>query len=297
VRPKSTTDLTIGRIASRSHGVVTRAELLQAGITLAEIKWRLHAGVLLPEHRGVYRVGHRAPSVDARFLAAVRACGEGAALSGRAAGHLLGLVRGTAPPPEVTTPSKRRVVGLRIRRSQVMTTLWRGIPVTTVPQTLVDLAADLALDDLARASHEAGVRYGTTPAHVKAITGKHAGAAHLRAVLDGDVHVTLSKLEKPFLKRLEQAQLPLPVTNRPAGTKRVDCRWPEHRLTVAIDGYRFHNSRHAWEQDREREREAHRRGDAFRRYTYDDVAAARTLEELRTLVESPALSPAGGRSP
>jgi very-short-patch-repair endonuclease len=297
VRPKSTTDLTIGRIASRSHGVVTRAELLQAGITLAEIKWRLHVGVLLPEHRGVYRVGHRAPSVDARYLAAVRACGEGAALSGRAAGHLLGLVKGTAPPPEVTTPYKRRVAGLRIRRSQVMTTLWRGIPVTTVPQTLVDLAADLSLDDLARASHEAGVRYGTTPAHVKAITGKHAGAANLRAVLDGDVHVTLSKLEKRFLERLEQAELPLPVTNRPAGTKRVDCRWPEHRLTVEIDGYRFHNSRHAWEQDREREREAHRRGDAFRRYTYDDVAAARTLEELRTLVEPPELRPAVGRSP
>jgi len=297
VRPKSTTDLTIGRIASRSHGVVTRAELLRAGITLAEIRWRLHAGVLLPEHRGVYRVGHRAPSVDARFLAAVRACGEGAALSGRAAGHLLGLLRGTAPPPEVTTPSRRRVAGLRIRRSQMMTTLWRGIPVTTVPQTLVDLAADLSLDGLARACHEAGVRYGTTPAHVKAIAGKHAGAANLRAVLDGDVHVTLSKLEKRFLERLEQVGLPLPVTNRLAGTKRVDCRWPEHRLTVEIDGYRFHNSRHAWEQDREREREAHRRGDAFRRYTYDDVAAARTLEELRTLMERPELSRAVGRSP
>jgi very-short-patch-repair endonuclease len=121
-------------------------------------------------------------------------------------------------------------------------------------------------------------------------------ALNLRAVLDGDVHVTLSKLEKRFLERLEQAGLPLPVTNRPAGTKRVDCRWPEHRLTVEIDGYRFH-SRHAWEQDREREREAHRRGDAFRRYTYDDVAAARTLEELRTLVEPPELRPAVGRSP
>jgi hypothetical protein len=173
---------------------------------------------------------------------------------------MLGLVKGTAPPPEVTTPSKRRVAGLRIRRSQVMTTLWRGIPVTTVPQTLVDLAADLSLDDLARACHEAGVRYGTTPAQVKAIRGKHAGAANLRAVLDGDVHVTLSKLEKRFLERLEHAGLPLPVTNRPAGTKRVDCRWPEHRLTVEIDGYRFLNSRHAWEQDREREREAHRKG-------------------------------------
>ena len=34
------------------------------------------SGALLPVHRGVYRVGHRAPSVDARYLAAVLACGE-----------------------------------------------------------------------------------------------------------------------------------------------------------------------------------------------------------------------------
>ena len=166
----------------------------------------------------------------------------------------------------------------------MQSTLWCGIPVTTVPQTLVDLAADLPLDDLARACHEAGVRYRTTPAQVKAVTkGKTKGAANLAAVLDGDVPVTLSKLEQRFLRRLEEAGLPIPVTNRPAGTKRVDCRWPEHRLTVEIDGYRFHNSRHAWEQDREREREAHQRGDAFRRYTYADVDAEPMLEEIQDL--------------
>jgi very-short-patch-repair endonuclease len=193
-------------------------------------------------------------------------------------------VRGSAPPPEVTAPTYRRVDGVRTRRRTVQSTLWRGIPVTTVPQTLVDLAADLPLDDLARACHEAGVRYRTTPAQVKAVTkGKTKGAANLAAVLDGDVPVTLSKLEQRFLRRLEEAGLPIPVTNRPAGTKRVDCRWPEHRLTVEIDGYRFHNSRHAWEQDREREREAHQRGDAFRRYTYADVDAEPMLEEIQDL--------------
>ena len=258
--------------------------MLRAGITQGEIKHRLSIGALFREHRGVYRVGHRAPSIDAHYLAAVRAGGEGAALSGLAAAHLWGIVKGTAPPPEVTTPKQRRIEGVRVKRGRKKPTLWRGIPVTTVPQTLVDLAADLSADDLARACHEAGVRYGTTPAQVKAIGGKHEGAAKLRAALEGDVHVTLSKLEKRFLHRLERAGLPLPVTNRPAGTKRVDFRWPEHRLTVEIDGYRFHNSRHAWEQDRQREREAHRRGDAFRRYTYADVTEDHTFDELRTLI-------------
>jgi very-short-patch-repair endonuclease len=289
VRPQNGTDVEIGRIATRSHGVVTRAELLRAGITPAEIKHRVAIGALLREHRGVYRVGHRAPSVEARYVAAVRACGEGALLRGRPAGYLFGLLRDEAPPPEVATRSQRRIKGVitqRARGTSPSGTLWNGIPVTTVPQTLVDLAAELSLDDLARACHEAGVKFRTTPAQVNAVRHPNTkGAANLRAVLDGDVRVTLSKLEKRFLERLEQAGLPLPVTNRPAGNRRVDCRWPEHRLTVEIDGYRFHNSRHAWEQDREREREAHQRGDAFRRYTYDDVADDRTFAELRTIIQ------------
>ena len=51
----------------------------------------------------------------------------------------------------------------------------------------------------------------------------------------------------------------------------MDCRWPEHRLTVELDSYRYHSSRFSWEQDREREREARGRGDEFRRFTYSDV--------------------------
>ena len=112
-----------------------------------------------------------------------------------------------------------------------------------------------------------------------------AGAACLRQILRGDVRVTLSKLEARFLERLKEAGLPLPQTNRPAGGRRVDCRWPERRLTVELDGYRYHHSRHAWEQDRRREREARARGDEFRRYTYGDVLEdpAYMLAELRAL--------------
>jgi very-short-patch-repair endonuclease len=97
------------------------------------------------------------------------------------------------------------------------------------------------------------------------------GAKKLREILRGGVRIVLSKLESHFLTLLQDAHLPLPETNRPAGGRRVDCRWPEHRLTVELDGYRYHHSRHAWEQDRRREREARARGDEFRRYTYGDV--------------------------
>ena len=263
----------IERLASSSHGVVTRARLLAAGITDAQIKRRLRSGELLQAHRGVYRVGHRAPSDEARYLAAVWACGRGALLSGRAAGHLLGILAHPPSMPEVTAPTERRVPGVRTHRNRepVDGMIWRGIPVTTPARTLVDLSSVLAVDALARACHEAGIRYGTAPGEVEAVLGRRPGAKQLRRVLRGDEHVSLSALERRFLALLRAAGLPLPVTNRPAGGRYVDCRWVGKRLTVELDGYRYHNSRHAWELDRRREREAYARGDDFRRYTYGDV--------------------------
>jgi hypothetical protein len=274
--PQSTTvEKLVGRIASSQHGVVTRGQLLGAGVSDQEIKRRLQKGALIREHPGVYRVGHRAPSIEARYLAAVFACGAGAVLSGRAAGHLWGLLRGSAPPPEVTAPTRRTVRGVKTRRGRgVDATQCRGIPITTVPRTLVDLSSSLSFEALARACHEAGVKYRTTPRQVDDVLARRPnapGARKLRRVLHGDTRVTLSALERRFLQLLKEAGLPLPEMNRVVGERRVDCRWPEHRLTIELDSYRYHSSRHAWELDRRREREARARRDEFHRYTYGDV--------------------------
>jgi len=251
---------------------------LDAGVSAAAIHRRLRNGVLLSEYPGIYRVGHRSPSVEASYLAAVYACGTGALLSGRAAAYLLQLLNGPQPAPEVTTPTERRIEGIRTRRCRNIDrrdgTTFRRVPVMTVARTLVDLAAVLRLDQLARACHEAGVLHRTSPAQIEAVLARlpnSPGAATLRRVLRGEVHVALSNLERRFLELLRGAGLVLPQTNRLVGGRRVDCRWPEQRLTVELDGYRYHRSRHAWEQDRRREREARARGDEFRRYTYGDV--------------------------
>ena len=202
-------------MAEAAHGVVTRRQLLAAGVSPAEISCRLEIGGLHREHPGVYRVGHRAPSVEALYISAVLACGDGAFLRGRAAAHLLGLLRGAAPAPEVTTTVRRRIEGVTNALAhgasiRATTMLWRGIPVTTVARTLVDLAPRFsAPDELARACHEAGVRHRTTPAEVEAVLVRYPnapGAGELRRVLRGDVHVTLSKLESRFLERLRDGR-------------------------------------------------------------------------------------------
>ena len=85
---------------------------------------------------------------------------------------------------------------------------------------------------------------------------------------------------------LREHALPLPRVNRKRGTHYVDACWPQQRLTVELDSYRFHRTRRAWEGDRERERAARRRGDRFRRYTWRDVIEdpAPTVAELRALL-------------
>lgn len=286
----------LARLATRAKGVVTRAQLLRNGVTVAQIKHRLRSGTLHREYPGVYRVGHRAPSTEARYLAAVRACGPHALLCDNAAGHLLGILKSGPPLPEVVAPTARCVPGIRTRRARRMDAIdawtWRGVPVTSAAQTIVDLAAGLNFDELARACHEAGVRHRTTPREVEAVLARsprRPGADKLRAILRGEARVTLSTLERRFLATLRDAALELPQTNCSVDGRRVDCRWPARRLTVELDSYRYHGSRHAWEMDRRREREAHARGDELRRYTYGDVLEdpSLMLAELRDLLTDP----------
>lgn len=186
---------------------------------------------------------------------------------------------------------KRKIMGLRTRRRRLdpsEVTARRGIPITTVPLTLLDLTPLLPQFELGRACHEAGVKYRTTPGQVKVVLSRRPntpGAARLRAILEGDP-ISLSPLEAKFLELLRKEGLPLPITNRHASGRRVDCRWPANRLTVELDSYRFHSSRYAWEADRKRERQAYARGDEFRRYTYGDVfeRPRPMVRELRDLL-------------
>lgn len=270
-------EVILARLAGRSHGVVARAELLEAGISSDEIGHRIRRGSLIRVHRGVYRVGHAAPSVLARYAAAVKAAGDRALLAGRAAAHLHRLLRGAAPRPELIVSSDRRIAGVVTHRWQTApqdAVAERGIPVTTVARTIVDLARVLSPPGLARAVHEASTKHRLGPDAIEAILARRhnwPGCRALRSVLWGETPVTLSRLESKFLERLGEAGLPLPRSNEAIGDRIVDCHWPEQRLTVELDGYRYHRTRHAWEQDRRREREARARGDDFRRFSYADV--------------------------
>jgi hypothetical protein len=261
-------DAAIAELADRQHGVVARSQLLGLGFGRGAIARRLEAKRLHPVHRGVYAVGHRRLSQQAWSIAAVLACGPGAVLSHRSAALLWGILEGSRATVEI---SARRELGsrrgIRARVASIAEderTVEAGIPVTTVPRTLLDLAAVLQPHELNRALERAEALRLSDPLPLVAVVERHRGrrgTASLRRVLDiGPVRpaITKSELERRFRTFLERAGLPLPQTNvwlQVAGTWiEVDCVWAERRLIVELDSRTYHGTSVAFERDRGRDR-------------------------------------------
>ena len=272
-------------IAGTQHGRITYPQLRAAGADRGRIERWLRDGLLRRVHKGVYAIGHVAPSDDADWMAAVLAGGPGSVLSHRCVAHALGVVRGQPPPLEITVPTldHRRRPGIIIHRVATLdprdTSILRGIPITTVPRTLLDIAPSTPPEALARACHEAWIKHRTRPEHVEACIARNPrkrGIRKLRAALGSDV--VLSDLERGFLNLLRRHRLPLPRTNVAHGGDKVDCHWPALNLTIELLSFRYHATRHGFEAD-----VARRRRSGHVAYTWGDVfeRGAATIADLR----------------
>jgi hypothetical protein len=293
---------TAAALASRQNGRVAWRQLVAAGINRHTIQRWLRDGRLHRVHHGVYAVGHLAPSLTGAYTAAVLACGAGAVISHRAAAHLMGLVRGTAPPPEVTVPTTagRRRPGIVIHRVAALdvrdVSMLDDVPITTVARILLDLAPRTSVERLTRMCHEAWVRHRVGRPEIDACIARNPtrkGATRLRLALGGDV--ILSELERAFLELLRAHGLPLPRTNIDHLGDKVDCRWEALDVTVELLSYRFHATRRAFEQDLARRRRSHHlafsHGDVFER-------GSSTIAELRPILDTrpPTADAARGRA-
>lgn len=276
MRGSTSTIARAAAIARRQHGVVTRQQLLTAGVSSAAIDRWLPKRLLHRVHPGVYRLGHRATSTEATYLAAVLAGGEGAALCGFAAAHHYDAFGRRPPAPEITAPVDLRLRGVITRRlislAEDEVRVHRGVATTSPARTMVDLAGMASLDALTEISHHLRILRRLEAQDVFTVMtrrGRINGASKLRAIYVGDAAVLLSRLERTFMKLLREARLPLPTTNRKEGSFYVDCRWPG--VTVELVSFGYHATRREWKRDQRRAREAYARGDEFRTYTWDDV--------------------------
>jgi len=293
-------DAAIAELAERQHGVVGRDQLVELGLSRHEIDYRLRVARLHALHRGVYAVGQKRLPGEAVWMAAVLAAGPGAALSHRPAAALWGIRADARGRVEVTTP--HRVVaraGIQARLALLPAderTNVDGIPVTTVPRTLLDLAAVLRRDQLERALEQAEALRLADSLSLAALLERHPGrrgAANLKAVLaEGRVGagVTRSRLEERFLAFVASAGLPRPDVNVRLCVAghwiEADCLWREHGLIVELDSRRWHATRAAFDRDRARDRRTHVAGWRVVRVTWRDLQreGAALESDLRALI-------------
>jgi len=216
---------------------VTTAELRECGLTRHEIQTWLRKGHLHEKHRGVYAVGHRTLTDEARWLAATKACGDCAMLSHYAAAALWGLVRWDGRRIDVTTTTRRSHPGLRTHRTtRPERTLHKNIPVTTVARTLDDLASVLPFKALRRAVREAYRLKLITTAELA-----RARSKRLRAIV-ADIQPTRSVLEDVVHDLIREAGFEDPLVNVALGDYVPDFRWPHRSLIVEADGAETHDN-------------------------------------------------------
>lgn len=170
-------DRAASELGGRQHGLTTRNQLLALGFSPRAIEGRLERGIFHPVHRSVYAIGIRPSSTYARWMAAVLACGPGAVLSHRSAARLWGLQRGSSWSTEVTRAKGWRAPdGVVVHRSALSDderSVVDGIPVTTVPRTILDLAAVASRRQVERALNEVEVQGLTDPLSIPDLLARH----------------------------------------------------------------------------------------------------------------------------
>jgi very-short-patch-repair endonuclease len=255
-------------LARRQNGVVSRRQLLALGYTEKSIEHRLKSGRLHLLMRGVYAVGRREVGPEGWWVAAVLVCGDGAVLSHRSAAALFGIGTerlwertraGTRHLVEVSVPrpTQPRHPGVRARRRAALrhesVTVHRGIPVTGIVQTLVDLATELPSNRLERAINEADKHDLIDPESLRRAIEAYSGEPGIRAlrqVLDKDTFLLSDdELELLFHPLARASGLPLPRSKEMLNGFEVDFYWPDLGLVVETDGWRYHRTASAQTRD------------------------------------------------
>lgn len=268
-------------LAGRQHGVIARRQLLALGFNPREIEHRVARGRLHIVMRGVYAVGWPEPTLKRRWMAAVLACGNGAALSHRSAAALWGIGAETSTTIDVSVRRRTRLrrSGIRVRsrlelgESDVVRR--DGIPVTGIVRTLVDVAAELGPIAVERAVNEADKLELIDPEALRSALGGYEGepgVRPLRAILDARTfRLSDSDLEIAFRPIAQEAGLPIPLTKQIVNGFEVDFYWPELGLVIETDGLRYHRTPAAQTRDARRDRTHTLAGMTPLRFTHYEV--------------------------
>jgi very-short-patch-repair endonuclease len=255
--------------------------LLALGFSSRAVEHRRSTGRLHLVARGVYAVGWPALDRRRRWMAAVLACGDGAALSHRSAAALLGIGNEIEGRIDVSVPrrSELRRPGLMIRGRPSLAEgdigMSDGIPVTSPVRTLVDLTTELDITAVERAVNDADKRDLIDPESLRLALSRYAGepgVRPLRALLDKlTFRLSDSDLEIYFRRIVMATKLPMPLSKQRVNRFEVDFFWPHLGLVVETDGLRYHRTPSSQIRDARRDRAHIMAGMTPLRFTHYEV--------------------------
>jgi len=294
----------LDRIARPAHGILSSDDLYECGLTHSGIDRRVKAAQLIRVYHGIYRLPGTPYTWRQALWAAMKWAGDDAVFSHRSGLVLIRLAGATDRVVEVTvtrkikSPDPRLILHYTCRDPFVDAIEIEGLPVTSAGRTILDSAAvafrwqvEAALDDALR-------RKLITVDDMWRILAKSGGrgrkgSALLRRLLDersdGRAH-SHSLLEIRLDRLLRKSAVPpyfrqFEVMSRSGVPADVDFAWPEAKLAVEVDGYRWHSGRQQWQSDMERQNALAEVGWLVLRFSWYDVTR-RPQYVVRTILEA-----------
>lgn len=264
------------RVANRQAGRISRAQLIYLGVGRGRIDGWLRNGFLVPRLPGVFAVGHSAQSVVADLFEAILYAGPGAMLSHMTAAWWRELIN--YPPATIHVRTPRRCIslpGVTVHRlSTAERTTHKRLPVTSIPQTMLDLAATAELRLVRKALGRLDYGYELDLPELNAICGRgRPGSAALKQAInshDPRFGRTNSPLEDDWLFFCEEYDVPKPdeVCIWLHGIE-VDAYYAAQRLAIQLDGGGNHHSDAQMRRDHRNDLTLRKHHIKVNRYSHD----------------------------
>lgn len=266
-------------LAEAQYGVVAVAQLEAMGLSASAARSRVATRRLHRVHRGIFAVGRPTLTTEGAYMAAALATGAPIA-HGSAAHHRDLLPSPCTRPVHVTTPTRARSrPGIATHSGPAEWAQHRGIPTTTVDQTIIDLAASGRRRDAERALTRADEvhrhDFGPLLDRVAASPCPRGGRL-LRTLLGAPPARTRNDLEEAFLAICADNGLPPPRVNlwipfTDGGGAEADFAWPAEGLVIETDSLTFHRTQRRMDHDYGRDTQLELIGWRVRRVSWRQV--------------------------
>jgi Protein of unknown function (DUF559) len=275
--PNENAKLRVGRVAGRRQARITAAQLQAIGAARATIADWKRAGYLYPRLPGVYAVGSPAWTVESDLWEAILYAGPGAMLSHGTAAWWRGLIDFPVRPMHVSTPRRKRSLpGIAVhgRRGELDRARHQGMPVTSVAQMMLDLAAGDEIKLLRKALANLDFAQSLHAPAIRAICGQgRAGTTALQRAIDNYEPLfaqTQSPFEDDYIWFCEARDIPKPdrISVRVLGIP-VDAVYEDTMVIVELDGIGNHHSPAQIRRDHRNDKRLRDAGWLVLRYTTD----------------------------